>query len=134
MVDSDFQRAAPFRLQARKKERKKKPQDENIIDCPIPKGGHKNIIAKLRERSAPYHHSLEGVSASVAVWHTTAYHYLGLVTFCVSRRRRKMYCGHARLCVCLSVRGRMPTLLHVPGCNLGSGRGCPLVVHYGADL
>jgi len=25
------------------------------------------------------------------------------VTFCVSRRRRKMYCGHARLCVCLSV-------------------------------
>jgi len=26
-----------------------------------------------------------------------------LVTFRVSRRRRKMYCGHARLCVCLSV-------------------------------
>ena len=27
-----------------------------------------------------------------------------IVTFCVSRRRRKMYCGHARLCasVCLS--------------------------------
>jgi len=48
------------------------------------------------------------------------------VTFCVSRRRRKMYCGHARpcvslsvcLCVCLSVRGRTPTLLHGPGCNL----------------
>ena len=48
----------------------------------------------------------------------------------VSRRRREMYCGHARLCVCLrlaivclrvclSVRGRMPTLLHGPGCNLG---------------
>jgi len=52
-----------------------------------------------------------------------------IVTFCVSLRRRKMYCGHARLCVslsvCLSVRGRMPTLLHGPGCNLGSGRGCP---------
>jgi len=32
------------------------------------------------------------------------------VTFRVSRRRREMYCGHARLCVyvCLSVRGRMP--------------------------
>ena len=46
-----------------------------------------------------------------------------LFTFCVSRRRRKMYCGHARLCVCLfvclSVRGRIPTLLHGPGCNLG---------------
>jgi len=49
-----------------------------------------------------------------------------LITFCVSRRRRKMYCGHARLCVCvcvcvcLSVRGHMPTLLHGPGCNLGA--------------
>ena len=45
-----------------------------------------------------------------------------------------MYCGHASLCVCLSVRGRTPTLLHGPGCNLGRGRGCPLVVHYRADL
>ena len=52
----------------------------------------------------------------------------------MSRRPQEMYCGHARLCVCLSVRGRMPTLLHGPGCNLGSGRGCPLVVHYWADL
>jgi len=41
-----------------------------------------------------------------------------LITFCVSRRRRKMYRGHARLCVCLSVRDRTPTLLHGPGCNL----------------
>jgi len=57
-----------------------------------------------------------------------------LITFHVSRRRCKMYCGHARLCVCLSVLGRMPTLVHGPGCNLGSGRGCPLVVHYWADL
>ena len=23
-----------------------------------------------------------------------------VITFCVSRRRRKMYCGQARLCVC----------------------------------
>jgi len=28
----------------------------------------------------------------------------------------------------------MPTLLHGPGCNSGSGRGCPLVVHCLADL
>jgi len=28
----------------------------------------------------------------------------------------------------------MPTLLRGPRCNLGSGRGCPLVVHYWADL
>jgi len=34
------------------------------------------------------------------------------ITFRVSRRPREMYCGHARLCVCLSVRGRMPTLSH----------------------
>jgi len=38
------------------------------------------------------------------------------------------------LSVCVSVHGRMPTLLHGPGCNLGSGRGCPLIVHYWADL
>ena len=52
---------------------------------------------------------------------------LDIITFRVSRRRRGMYCGHARLCVCLSVclrvclsvRGRLPTLLHGPGCNLG---------------
>jgi len=33
-----------------------------------------------------------------------------LITFRVSRRRREMYSGHAPLSVCLSVRGRMPTL------------------------
>jgi len=63
---------------------------------------------------------------------------LKLVTFCVSRRRRKMYSGHASLCVwlsvCVSLRGCMPTLLHGPGCNLGNGRGCSLVVQYWADL
>jgi len=57
-----------------------------------------------------------------------------LVTFCVSRRRRKMYRGHACLCVCLSVRGRMPTVLHGPDVTWGSGRGCPLVVHYCSNL
>jgi len=42
-----------------------------------------------------------------------------LITFCASasRRRREMYCDHARLCVC--VRGRRPTLLNGPGCNGG---------------
>ena len=57
-----------------------------------------------------------------------------IITFRVSRRRRETYCGHPRLCVCVCVGGRMPTLLHGPGCNLWSGRGCPLVVHYWADL
>ena len=39
------------------------------------------------------------------------------VAFCMSRRRRKMYYGHAHLSVCVSVRGPIPTLLHGPGCN-----------------
>jgi len=30
-----------------------------------------------------------------------------------------------RVCVCVSVRGRMPTLLHGPGCNLGEWYGMP---------
>ena len=44
-----------------------------------------------------------------------------MITSRVSRRRREMYSGHARLCVCVSVcvRGRMHTLLRGPGCNLG---------------
>ena len=45
-----------------------------------------------------------------------------------------MYCGRTRLCVGLSVRSRMPTLLHGTGLTCGNGRGCPLVVHYWADL
>jgi len=69
-----------------------------------------------------------------------------IVTFCVSRRRRKMYCGHARLCVslcvCLSAAVcAVRTLLHGHGCNLGEWYGLPsscallpLVVHYWADL
>ena len=40
-----------------------------------------------------------------------------IITFRVSRRRRKMYIGHARLCVRLSVRRRIHTLLHRLGCN-----------------
>jgi len=71
-----------------------------------------------------------------------------LVTFCVSRRRRKMYCGHARLCVCLSVclsvcltvclsvrpRPYAHTTAWTRVYTWGHGRGCPLVVHYWADL
>ena len=36
-----------------------------------------------------------------------------------------MYIGHGRLCVCVSVRRRIPTLLHGPGCNLGEWQGVP---------
>ena len=34
----------------------------------------------------------------------------------------------------MSNRRRIPILLHGPGCKLGNGRGCPLVVHSWADL
>jgi len=44
---------------------------------------------------------------------------LYLVTFRVSHRRSEMYRGHVRLSVCVCVRGRMPTILYGPGCNLG---------------
>jgi len=69
------------------------------------------------------------------LWHDgTAF----VITFHVSRRRRKMYIGHRRLCVCLSVCvsgcGRMPTLLHGPNLTWGNGKGCHVVVHYWLDL
>jgi len=56
-----------------------------------------------------------------------------VITVRVSRRRREMYCGHARLCVCLSA----AACLHYctdPDVTSGSGSGCPLVVHCRADL
>ena len=56
-----------------------------------------------------------------------------LITFCVSRRRCKMYCGHARLCVCLST-AVCPHYCTDPDVTWRHGRGCPLVVHYWADL
>ena len=60
------------------------------------------------------------------------------ITFRVSRRRREMYFGHARLCVCLSVCLSAAACLHYctadPSITWGIGRGCPLVVHYWADL
>ena len=60
-----------------------------------------------------------------------------LVTFCVSRRRRRVYCGHARLCVyvsvCLSAAVR-PHYCTDPDVTWGRGRGCPLVVHCWADM
>jgi len=56
-----------------------------------------------------------------------------LVTFCVSRRRRKMYCGRVRLCVCLSA-AVCPHYCTDPDVTWESGRAAPLVVHYWAYL
>jgi len=49
---------------------------------------------------------------------------LVIVTFRVSRRRREMYCGHARLCVCLSA-AACPHYYTDPDVTWGNGRGCP---------
>jgi len=60
-----------------------------------------------------------------------------MITFRASRRRREMYCGHARLCVCVSVCVSAAAWLRYctdPDVTWGSGVGCPLVVHYWADL
>jgi len=60
-----------------------------------------------------------------------------VITFCVSHRRRKMYCGHVRLCDCLSVCLSAAACLQYcmdPDVTWGSGGSCPLVVHYWADL
>ena len=62
-----------------------------------------------------------------------------VIIFRVSRRRREMYCGHARLCVCLCVSVCLTGAACLHYCTdldvtWGSGRGCPLVVHYWADL
>jgi len=94
-------------------------------------------------------------SPAIAIWnidrmllppHAQFTRHLGcLITFCVSRRWREMYCGHAGLCVylsvclsvCLSVRLSTAACPHYctdPDVTWGSGRGCPLVVHYWADL
>ena len=49
-----------------------------------------------------------------------------LITFRLSRRRRKMYLvTRVRLCVCVTVRGRMPTLPHGPGCDVQEWQGMP---------
>ena len=40
-----------------------------------------------------------------------------IFTFHVMCSRGGMYIGHGRLCVCLSVHRRIPTLLHGPVCN-----------------
>ena len=60
-----------------------------------------------------------------------------VITYCVSRRRRKMYSGHAHLCVCVSVCVCLSAAIRRhyctdPDVTWGHGRGT--IVHYWADL
>ena len=59
------------------------------------------------------------------------------VMFRVSCRQCKMYIGHGRLCVCVSVSLSLAVVPHYcsdPDVTWGNGRGCPLVVHHWVDL
>jgi len=56
-----------------------------------------------------------------------------IITFRMSRRPREMYCGHARLCVCLSAAASLHYCTD-PDVTWRTGRGCPLFVHYWVDL
>ena len=56
-----------------------------------------------------------------------------VITFRVSRRRREMYVGHSRQCVCLCA-AACPHYCTDPNVTWGNGRGCPLVVQYWADF
>jgi len=64
-------------------------------------------------------------------------HTCELITFCVSRSRGKMYIGHGRLCVSLSVCLSLAVFPHYCtdlDVTWENGRGCPVVVHCWADL
>jgi len=57
--------------------------------------------------------------------------------FRVRRSRGEMYSGHGRLFVCVSdclSLAAFPQHCTNPDVNWGNGTGCPLVVHYKADL
>ena len=47
-----------------------------------------------------------------------------------------MYTGHGHLCVCMSVRLSVVAFPYCTDLDVtwGNGRGCPLAVHYWADL
>ena len=59
-----------------------------------------------------------------------------LITFRVSRRRREMYCGYPRLCVCLSAAACLQSIHYCtdPDVICKNGRAYPLLVHHWADL
>jgi len=55
------------------------------------------------------------------------------VTFCATCSRGEMYSGHGRLCVSLSL-AAFPHYCTDLDVTWGNGRGCPVVVHYWADM
>jgi len=71
--------------------------------------------------------------------HNTLQCKITVITFRVSRRRREMYIDHAGLCVCVCVHVYLSAAACPHYCmdlavTWRNGRGCPLIVHYWADL
>jgi len=89
--------------------------------------GQRSKVNVTRTKKPEFFDPFGGLRA-VYVWYNMIF-----ITFRVCRRRREMYCGHARLCGCLSA-AACPHYCTDPDVTWGSGRGCPLVVHYRADL
>jgi len=75
------------------------------------------LFLKMRAGTAGFSFC-EFVWVSILCFSVLAHYF---VTFRMSHRRREMYTSHALLCV--SVHGRMPTLLHGPGSYLGEWQG-----------
>ena len=95
-----------------------------------------NLFAIKGHRPLTYHTNSTNIHVTTKGKHALSSCVLScycFITFCVSHRRRKMYCGDARLCVCVSAAVRAHYCMD-PDVTWGSGRGCPLVVHYWADL
>jgi len=63
----------------------------------------------------------------------TSARYFLVITFLVTRRERVLYCGHVCLCVYLSMSACSHYCTY-PDVTWGSGRGCPVVVHFWVDL
>ena len=85
-----------------------------------PVAGVVNLVRPTRV----YH----AVAALHGASHTDRLGRTPFVTFRVSRRPRKMYCGHARLCVCVCVcvsAAASPHYCTDPDVTWGSGKGCP---------
>jgi len=82
------------------------------------------------ETLASFKRSLKPICS---IFHFTQF--LSLITFRMSHRRRKMYCGHVHPCACLSLSmAACPHYCTDTDVTWRSGMGCPLVVHYWADL
>jgi len=83
------------------------------------------------------HYILDQVKQIEALACRLAYKRIGwdlVITSRVRRSRGEMYIGHGRLYVCLSLAAFQSHTTAHSRTHLGNGRGCPLVVHYWADL